>query len=97
MGSQHVPIERIEALRELLRQLSAPDLTLADANLLRGRLCDLLERDGKPVGWDRMAPTMGPVPHPGQGDRNREDLSLPGTSIPAAGDLYAPESASWAG
>jgi hypothetical protein len=42
--------ERIEALRGLIERLSAPDLTLAEAKVVRGRISDLLERDNQPAG-----------------------------------------------
>src|SRR5207248_76815 len=45
MGSQQERTERIEALRGLIERLSAPDLTLAEAKLLRGQISDLLERE----------------------------------------------------
>jgi hypothetical protein len=44
MGSQHEQTERIEALRGLIERLSAPDLTLAEAKVLRGCIAELLER-----------------------------------------------------
>ena len=45
MGSQQERTERIEALRGLIERLSAPDLTLAEAKVLRSRISDLLERE----------------------------------------------------
>ena len=38
-------MERIETLRDLLDRLGSPDLTLAEAKLLRDRLFTLLGRD----------------------------------------------------
>ncbi len=55
MASQQERTERIEALRGLIEQLSAPDLTLSEAEALRGRLSGLLPREDQPAGWDRMA------------------------------------------
>ena len=49
MGSQQERTGRIEALRGLIERLSAPDLTLAEAKVLRGRITDLLERDLTPA------------------------------------------------
>jgi hypothetical protein len=50
MGRQQEQTERIEILRGLIEQLSAPDLTLAEAKVLRGRISDLLEREDRPAG-----------------------------------------------
>ena len=57
MGSQQEQTERIEALRGLIERLSAPDLTLAEAKVVRGCISDLLERDNPPAG--------PPCPRPG--------------------------------
>ena len=57
MGSQQERTGRIEALRGLIERLSAPDLTLADAKVVRGCISDLLERDNPPAG--------PPCTHPG--------------------------------
>jgi hypothetical protein len=50
MGNPREQTERIEALRGLVERLSAPDLTLAEGKVLRGRLSDLLKRDDPPAG-----------------------------------------------
>jgi hypothetical protein len=50
MGSQQERTGRIEALRGLIERLSAPDLTLAEAKVVRGCISDLLERDNPPAG-----------------------------------------------
>lgn len=47
MGIHGEPIERVEALRGLMDRLCAPDLTLVEAKLLRGRLAELLDRGGR--------------------------------------------------
>jgi hypothetical protein len=49
MGTQQEQTERIEALRGLIERLNAPDLTLTEAKVLRGRITDLLERDLPPA------------------------------------------------
>lgn len=46
---------RIEALRGLLERLSAPDLTLAEARVLRGRLSDLLGQGDRGEGAGQPA------------------------------------------
>ena len=85
MESQQEQTERIEALRGLIERLSAPDLTLTEAVVLRGRLSDLLERDNKPVGWDQMASSPALVPSRGRGEGPRQDVWSPETSMRAAG------------
>jgi hypothetical protein len=52
--------ERTEALRSLMERLCAPDLTLAEAKELRGRLSDLLETNDREAG-----PETGPSSPPG--------------------------------
>ncbi|QDV37596.1 hypothetical protein [Tautonia plasticadhaerens] len=50
MGSASERDNRIEALNGLLERLCSPDLTLAEAKDLRGRLAGLVDRrDGTPV------------------------------------------------
>ena len=50
MGCLSEQDDRIEALNGLLERLCAPDLTLAEAKDLRGRLASLIDRgDGKEV------------------------------------------------
>jgi hypothetical protein len=73
MGSQHEQTERIEALRWLIDRLSAPDLTLAEAKVLRGRLSHLLERDTKPAACDQPASSPALVPSRGRGDGTRHE------------------------
>jgi hypothetical protein len=55
MGRQQEQAERLEMLRGLIERLSAPDLTLAEAKVLRGRISDLLEREDQPAGSSRTA------------------------------------------
>jgi hypothetical protein len=85
MGSQQERTERIEALRGLIAQLSTPDLTLAEAAVLRGRLSDLLERDAPPAGWDRMVSPPARVPPRSRGDGPRHEVWSPEPTIRAAG------------
>jgi hypothetical protein len=85
MGNQHERTERIEALRVLIAQLSAPDLTLAEATVLRSRLSDLLERDDRPSAWDRMASSPARVPPRSRGDDPRHEAWSPEPSMRAAG------------
>jgi hypothetical protein len=66
MGSRDEKMERIEALWILMDRLCSPDLTLAEAKGLRGRLTDLLEGDHrtsvvKPTG-DRPLPGGPGIP-----------------------------------
>jgi hypothetical protein len=85
MGSQHEQTERIEALRGLIERLSAPDLTLAEGEALRGRLSDLLERDDPPAGWDRGTPSPSLAPPRGRCDGARPQTWSPEASMRAAG------------
>jgi hypothetical protein len=55
MGNQQEQAERMEILRGLIERLSAPDLTLAEAKVLRGRIADLLEPENQPVGRGQTA------------------------------------------
>jgi hypothetical protein len=55
MGSQQERTERIDALRGLTERLSAPDLTLAEAKVLRALLNDLLDSGERRGGWNPMA------------------------------------------
>jgi hypothetical protein len=61
MRSQPEQVERVEVLRGLIERLSAPDLTLAEAAVLRGRLSDLLERDERPSRRDQAHPAPPPA------------------------------------
>jgi hypothetical protein len=85
MGSQHEQTERVEALRGLIERLSAPDLTLAEAKVLRDHLSDLLERGNPPAGGARMTSSPVLVPPPGRGDGPRHNMWSPETSMRAAG------------
>ena len=55
MGSQQERTERMEILRGLIERLCAPDLTLAEAKVLRGRISDLLEWEDQPTGSGQTA------------------------------------------
>jgi hypothetical protein len=79
MGSQQEQTERIEALRGLIERLSAPELTLTEAKVLRGCITDLLERDNQPAGWGQMASSRG------RGDGPRHKVWSPETSMREAG------------
>jgi hypothetical protein len=85
MAGKHEQTERIEALWGLIERLSAPDLTLSEAKVLRGRLSDLLERDNRPPGPNPMATLPALVPARGRGDGARHEVGSFETSIPVAG------------
>ncbi len=85
MSSQNGQNARIEVLRTLLAQLSAPDLTLAEAKVLRGELFELLEpAEGLPVR-DRTTSAPTVVPYPSSGDSPRQKLRAPEPTMWAAG------------
>jgi hypothetical protein len=79
MGIQQEPSERIEALRGLIERLSAPDLTLAEAKVLRGRISDLLERENQPVGRGQTASSRR------RDDGSRHEVWSPQSSMRVAG------------
>ena len=81
MGSQHERAERIQVLRGLIERLCAPDLTLSEAKVLRGRLSSLLPRDDEPTGWGRSTAVASRVRDEG----SRHDDRWPGISMRAAG------------
>lgn len=84
-SSQNEQNERIEALRTLIERLSAPELTLAEAKLLRGELFELLEpADGTAVR-DRMTSAPSLLPYPSCGDGPRHNHRAPEPSMWAAG------------
>lgn len=85
MGSQHERMERIEDLRSLIQRLSAPDLTLTEAKVLRGRLSEMLERSGRPAGDGRMSSCPDSVPSHDIGDGSRRSIWPLETSARAAG------------
>jgi hypothetical protein len=85
MGIQQEQTERIEALRGLIERLSAPDLTLTEAKVLRGSISDLLERDDQPAGWDRMASSPAILPSDGRGDVSPHEVWSSATSTWASG------------
>jgi hypothetical protein len=62
MGIQQERTDRIDALRGLIERLCAPDLTVAEAKVLRARLSDLLEPDKEPAACDRLASSPALVP-----------------------------------
>ena len=71
MGIQQERTDRIDALRGLIERLCAPDLTLAEATVLRARLPDLLEPDKEPAACDQLASSPALVPSRGRGDGAR--------------------------
>lgn len=85
MGSQNEQNERVEALRTLIAQLSAPDLTLAEAKVLRGELFELLEpAEGLAIrDQTTSAPTV--VPYSPSTYSPRQNLRAPEPTIWAAG------------
>jgi hypothetical protein len=85
MGNQHERTERIEALRDLIERLSAPDLTLSEAKVLRARLSDLLERDVQTAAGDRATSSTALVPSHDIGDGPRHNVWSHETSMRAAG------------
>jgi hypothetical protein len=85
MGSQQERTERIEALRGLIERLGAPDLTLTESKVLRGRLSGLLQREDQPAGWDRVASSPALLPPHDRVDGPRREERPSGTSMRAAG------------
>ena len=83
MGIQQERTDRIDALRGLIERLCAPDLTLAEAKVLRGRISDLLELDKEPAACDQLASSPALVPSRGRGDGARHAVELPETSMRA--------------
>jgi hypothetical protein len=85
MNNQNGQNERIEALRTLITQLSAPDLSLAEAKVLRCRLFELLEpAEGLAIqNQTTSAPTL--APYLSNGDRSRQNLRAPKPTMWAAG------------
>jgi hypothetical protein len=67
MGIPQEQTDRIEALRGLIERLSAPELTLTEAKLLRGRLSDLLEAGDRRARRDPMAPAPTLIPSSDEG------------------------------
>jgi hypothetical protein len=85
MGNQDEQTERIEALRGLIERLTTPELTLAEAKDLRGRLSDLLERGSRAAVGERMTSSPVSVPSNDEGDGPRHHVWAPETSMRAAG------------
>ena len=78
MGNQQEQAERMEILRGLIERPSAPDLTLAEAKVLRGRIADLLERENQPVGRGQTASSRR------RDDASRHEVWSPQISMRAA-------------
>jgi hypothetical protein len=85
MSSQNEQDERIEALRALIERLSAPDLTLTEAEVLRGQLSDLLEPCDGTAGGDRTEFLPVLVPYHDISDGPRHILWSPEPSMWAVG------------
>ena len=76
MASQQERTERIEALRGLTERLSAPDLTLAEAKVLRGLLTDLLDSGDRRGGWNPTASSPNHLASPMRDGSRPPDASM---------------------
>jgi hypothetical protein len=76
MASQQERTERIEALRGLTERLSAPDLTLAEAKVLRGLLSDLLDSGDRPGGRNPMASSPNHLSSPVRDGSRSPDAAM---------------------
>jgi hypothetical protein len=85
MGSQQERTERIEALRGLIERLSAPDLTLAQAKVLRGRMSELLEGGNRRGVWDQMSASPTMIRTDARGDGQRQEIRSSDPRIRVAG------------
>lgn len=85
MGIPPEQNEQFEALRGLIDRLSAPDLTLTEAKVLRERLTGLLDTGEPRRHQDAIAASPGDVPSSDRGDRPRPDRWSPAASMRAAG------------
>ena len=86
MGSPQEQAERMEILRGLIERLSAPDLTLTEAKLLRDHLSDLMELGDGDVRHDPIAPAATLIPSSARGDGSPSRL-LVARSFDAGGRL----------
>jgi hypothetical protein len=84
MASQLERTEPIEALRGLTERLSAPDLTLAEAKVLRGLLSDLLDSGDRRGGWNPTASSPNHLASPIR-DGSRHETRPPDASMRVAG------------
>lgn len=84
-SSQTGQDERIEALRTLIERLSAPDLTLAEAKVLRGELGQLLEPADGTTARNRTTSSPSLLPYPSFADGPGPNHRAPEPSMWAAG------------
>jgi hypothetical protein len=84
MASHQERTDRIEALRGLTERLSAPDLTLAEAKVLRSLLSDLLDAGDRRGGWNPVAPSPNHLASPVR-DGSRHETRPPDASMRVAG------------
>jgi hypothetical protein len=92
MGSQQEQAERMEILRGLIERLSAPDLTLAEAEVLRAHLSDLLEPDKEPAACDQLASSPAFVPSRAWAGRRGTACCRVARDLDAGGSLMSPRS-----
>jgi hypothetical protein len=85
MGVPQEQRDRVEVLRVLIERLSAPDLTLTEAKLLRGRLSDLLEPQDPGVRHDPVATASALISSSDRGDGPRPDIWSPDPTMRVAG------------
>jgi hypothetical protein len=76
MASQQERTQRIEALRGLTERLSAPDLTLAEAKILRELLSDLLDSGDRRGGWNPSASPPNHLASPVRDGSRSPDASM---------------------
>ena len=92
MGIQQERTDRIDALRGLIERLCAPDLTLAEAEVLRARLSDLLEPDNEPAACDQLASSPAFVPSRAWAGRRGTACCRVARDLDAGGSLMSPRS-----
>ena len=74
MATPQEQTERLEALRGLIERLCAPDLTLSDAKILRGRVSELLEPGERRMREDQPAPAATGIPSSDRRDGACHDI-----------------------
>jgi len=85
MGFPQEQTDRIKVLRGLIERLSAPDVTLTEAKLLRGHLSDLMEVGDRDVRHNPIAPAATLIASSARGDGALPELWLPDPSMRVAG------------
>jgi hypothetical protein len=85
MGIPQDQADRIELLRGLIERLSAPDLTLTEAKLLRDHLSDLMELGKRDVRHNPTTPGATLIPSSARGDGALPDFWSPDPSMRVAG------------